>query len=67
MMNEEQIDEYIGRINRCIAILSQLNSDTDQILIFQKNSVFNKAAGQFLDLIVMNLRVVKKDGKSEQT
>jgi DNA-directed RNA polymerase beta subunit len=34
MMNEEQIDEGVItsiEINRCIAILSQLNNDTNQI------------------------------------
>jgi hypothetical protein len=39
MMNEEQIDEGVissEEINRCIAILSQLNTDTDQIFDIPK-------------------------------
>jgi hypothetical protein len=40
MMNEEQIDEGVitsDELTVCIAILSQLNTVTDQILIFQKS------------------------------
>jgi hypothetical protein len=40
MMNEEQIDEGVItsiEINRCIAILSQLNNDTNQIFDIPKS------------------------------
>jgi hypothetical protein len=40
MMNEEQIDEGVissEEINRCIAILSQLNTIRIKYLIFPKN------------------------------
>jgi DNA-directed RNA polymerase beta subunit len=41
MMNEEQIDEGVItsiEINRCIAILSQLNNDTNQIFDIPKRA-----------------------------
>lgn len=52
MTNEEQIDEGVitsEEINRCIAILSQLNTDTDQIFDIPKEqqTALIKAAGQF--------------------
>jgi hypothetical protein len=52
MMNEEQIDEGVissEEINRCIAILSQLNTDTDQIFDIPKEqrTALIKAAGRF--------------------
>jgi hypothetical protein len=52
------MSNYIDRINRCIAILSQLNNDTDQIFDIPKEqrTALIKAKVSFLDLIVMNLR-----------
>jgi hypothetical protein len=52
MMNEEQIDEGVItsiEINRCIAILSQLNNDTNQIFDIPKEqrTALIRAAGQF--------------------
>jgi DNA-directed RNA polymerase beta subunit len=50
MMNEEQIDEGVItsiEINRCIAILSQLNNDTNQIFDIPKEQRTAQAAGQF--------------------
>jgi hypothetical protein len=53
MMNEEQIDEGVItsiEINRCIAILSQLNNDTNQIFDIPKEqrTALIRAAGQDL-------------------
>ena len=51
-MNEEQVHEGVitsEEINRCIEILSQLNTNTDQIFDIpkQQRTALIKAAGQF--------------------
>ena len=66
-MNEEQIDERVitsDEINRCIAILSQLNTDTDQIFDIPKEqrTALIKAAGQFSRPDRDELTRRKKDG-----
>lgn len=69
MTNEEQIDEGVitsEEINRCIAILSQLNTDTDQIFDIPKEqrTALIKAAGQFSRPDRDELSRRKKDGKA---
>jgi hypothetical protein len=50
-------------IDKCIAILAQLNLDTDQYLPLKtQRTALIKAAGHFQDPIEMNLRA-EKDGK----
>ena len=66
-MNEEQINEVgitADEINRCIAILSQLNSDTDLIFDIPKEqrTALIKAAGQFSRPDRDELARRKKDG-----
>jgi NAD(P)-dependent dehydrogenase (short-subunit alcohol dehydrogenase family) len=68
MMNEEQIDEGVissEEINRCIAILSQLNTDTDQIFDIPKEqrTALIKAAGRFSRPDRDELSRRKRDGK----
>ena len=70
-MNEEQIDEVgitSAEINRCIAILSQLNSDTDQIFDIPKEqrTALIRAAGQFSRPDRDELARRKKDGGPAQ-
>jgi DNA-directed RNA polymerase beta subunit len=63
MMNEEQIDEGVItsiEINRCIAILSQLNNDTNQIFDIPKEQrTLIRRQVSFLDLMT-NLTQQKK-------
>jgi len=66
-MNEAQIDEVVitsDEINRCIAILSQLNNDTNQIFDIPKDqrTALIKAAGQFSRPDRDELARRKKDG-----
>jgi hypothetical protein len=76
MMNEEQIDEGVItsiEINRCIAILSQLNNDTNQIFDIPKEqrTALIRAAGQFSrpdrdELARRKDESESKNGKREQ-
>jgi NAD(P)-dependent dehydrogenase (short-subunit alcohol dehydrogenase family) len=66
-MDQEQIDEEVItsiEINRCIAILSQLNNDTDQIFDIPKEqrTALIRAAGQFSRPDRDELSRRKKDG-----
>ncbi|SHN60071.1 short chain dehydrogenase [Flavobacterium fryxellicola] len=68
MMNEETGDDKgitSEEINRCIAVLSQLNSDTDQIFEIPKDQrmALIKAAGQFSRPDREELSRRKKDGR----
>ena len=68
MMNEETGDDKgitSEEINRCIAVLSQLNSDTDQIFEIPKDqrTALIKAAGQFSRPDREELSRRKKDGR----
>jgi DNA-directed RNA polymerase beta subunit len=70
MMNEEQIDEGVItsiEINRCIAILSQLNNDTNQIFDIPKEqrTALIRRQVSFLDLIVTNLHAEKKMARKQ--
>ena len=67
-MNEEQMQEVMitsEEINRCIAVLSQLNVNTDQIFDIPKEqrTALIKAAGQFSRPNRDELSRRKKDGK----
>ena len=68
-MKDEQIEERTitaQEIDRCIAILSQLNTDTDQIFDIPKEqrTALIKAAGQFSRPDREELSRRKKDGKA---
>ena len=69
MIHQEEIEEMIAinsaDIARCIAILSQLNNDTNQIFDIPKEqrTALIKAAGQFSRPDRDELSRRKKDGK----
>lgn len=69
MTNERQIDEGVitsEEITRCIAILSQLNTDTDQIFDIPKEqrTALIKAARSVHEPDRDELSRRKKDGKA---
>ena len=69
MIDQEEMEEMTAinsaEIERCIAILSQLNNDTDQIFDIPKEqrTALIKAAGQFSRPDRDELSRRKKDGR----
>ena len=70
MMMEEEIEQKSAisseEIDRCIALLTQLNTDTDQIFDIPKEqrTALIKAAGQFSRPDREEFAKRKKDGKA---